>query len=315
MAEVFTVGVAVGEFSSIPNLGKPGRNEMLEPRKVKFEYPGTEIVLTLAFAVLAVLVLNLLAAPLSRAQQRGQRTFSSAEEASRLFMAAQQDDERELLDILGPEGKEVVYSGDPVEDIDERVSFVVKYEQMHRLAREADGTTTLYVGAENWPFPIPLVNKNNVWFFDTDAGKEEILLLRIGQNELAAMDACHELVEAEQEYYKRPVHGESHYTARFVSDKGKHNGLCWSEADDEFDSTVNPLIAYVGLDTGDSVTGSPADDPIPCNGYYFRILTGAGNNLPEGARSYFVDGKMIGGFAFVAYPAEYRSSGVMTFIS
>ena len=289
---------------------------MTEQRKIRFdEYLRGAGVVTLAFATFAALLVGLLFVPLSFAQQQGQRTFQSPEDASlALFTAAQQENEGAFLDILGPAGKEVISSGDPDEDLDERVSFVVKYKQMHRLAKESDGTMILYVGAENWPFPIPLFDKDGLWFFDTDAGKEEILLRRIGKNELAAIDACHQLVDAEKEYNKKPYTGERHYTERFVSDKGKHNGLYWSDAEDEFDSVIDPLIASAGQENTASAGDAPAAAPIPFNGYYFRVLKGQGENVPGGAKSYIVNGKMIRGFAFVAYPAEYRSSGVMTFI-
>ena len=268
---------------------------------------------TIAFTAFAALLLGLLFIPISMAQQKGQRTFHSAEEASlALFTAAQQENEGALLDILGPEGKEVISSGDPAEDMNERVGFVVKYQQMHRLAKDSDGSTTLYVGAENWPFPIPLVSRSGAWFFDTHEGKQEILLRRIGNNELAAMDACHQLVDAEKEYYQKAFNGEHNYTQRLVSEKGKHDGLFWSETADEFDSTIDPLIAHAGQENAKSADGS--EEPIPFNGYYFRVLTGQGKNAPGGAKNYVVDGKMAAGFAIVAYPAEYRSSGVMTFI-
>ena len=271
-----------------------------------------ELATAITFVAFALLLAGYV--PYAMAQQQGQQTFHSTEEASlALFTAAQQERERALLDILGPAGKEVISSGDPAEDMDERVGFVVKYKEMHRFAKKPDGTMILYVGAENWPFPIPLASKDGVWFFDTDAGKEEILLRRIGKNELAAIDACNQLVDAEKRYFKEPYNGQPHYTQRFVSDKGKHNGLFWSEASNEFDSPIDPLIASAGQENRNS-TGAAPDDPIPFNGYYFRILTRQGENAPAGAKSYIVDGKMIGGFAFVAYPAEYRSSGVMTFI-
>jgi Protein of unknown function (DUF2950) len=273
-----------------------------------------------AFAAFAVVVVALWFVPRSVAQQQGQRTFRSADEASlALFNAAQQENEGTLLDILGPAGKEIISSGDPAEDINDRVGFVVKYKEMHRFAKEPDGTTMLYVGAENWPFPIPLVNKNGTWFFDTDAGKEEVLVRRIGNNELEAMDACRQLVDAEKKYYQEPYNGQEHYSQRFVSDKGKHNGLFWSEASDQFDSAIDPLIASAGQEEV-KPTGTPDDPvlfsakPIPFNGYYFRILTGQGKDAPGGAKSYIVNGQMVGGFAFIAYPAEYRSSGVMTFM-
>jgi hypothetical protein len=252
--------------------------------------------------------------PYAFAQQQGQRTFHSAEEGGNaLFAAAQKENEDALIDILGPAGKEVVSSGDPAEDVNDRVGFVVKYKEMHRYVKGADGNTMLYVGAENWPFPIPLVNNNGVWYFDTDAGKQEIVARRIGKNELAAIDACHQLVDAEKQYYKKPFTGQDHYTQRFVSDKGKHDGLYWSETTDEFDSFIDPLIASAGQENAKS--GKAADgDPIPFNGYYFRILTSQGKDAPGGAKSYIANGKMVGGFAFLAYPTEYRSSGVMTFI-
>src|ERR1035437_3828487 len=130
----------------------------------------------------------------SMAQPAGQKTFSSAEEASTaLVTAAQNNDEKAMLEILGPDGKQIVSSGDDIEDADSRANFVHKYQEMHRLVKEPDGTTTLYIGAENWPTPIPLVNKGNSWYFETEAGKKEILYRRIGLNELSAISVCQEL--------------------------------------------------------------------------------------------------------------------------
>jgi hypothetical protein len=246
------------------------------------------------------------------AQQPEQRTFASPDDAVRaFFVAVQTPDDREPLSILGPQAKEVLSSGDTVEDSDARTDFVVKYREMHRLVTEPDGTVTLVIGAENWPFPIPLVNKNGSWYFDTSAGKDEIVFRRIGKNELAAMDACRELVEAETEYFSRPPSGFSRQFAQnLVSDKGRHNGLYWYEASDETNSPIDPLIA-------NAHKGGSKDqvfDPVPFNGYFFRILTSQGPHARGGAKNYVVNGVMTGGFAFIAYPAEYRSSGVMTFI-
>ena len=283
---------------------------MMTRMKTRFD----ELVRGKLAAVFAALLAGLLFVPLSFAQQQDQRTFRSAEDASlALFTAAQQENEQAMLDILGPSGKEVISSGDPAEDMNDRVGFVVKYKEMHRLCKQLDGTMILRVGAENWPFPIPLASKDGIWFFDTDAGKDEILARRIGKNELAAIDACQQLVVAEQEYYKKPFNGQPHYTERFVSDKGKRNGLYKADTPEEFYSPLDPLIASAGQDNRNP-GGPSTDDPIPFSGYYFRILTRQGENAPGGAKSYIVDAKMIGGFAFVAYPAEYRSSGVMTFI-
>lgn len=289
---------------------------MTQERNVRFdEYIRREFFVALAFTTFAAILLSLLFVQFSTAQEPGERTFHSANEAgSALFTAAQNENEKALLDILGPAGKEIISSGDPAEDMNERVGFVEKYQEMHRFAKEADGITVLYVGAENWPFPIPLLNKNGTWYFDTDAGKQEILMRRIGRNELAAIDACRQLVAAENQYNAKalPDGSINQYAVRFVSAKGQHNGLFWPEAADQFDSLVDPLIAASGQD--DTTSGNAAGDPIPFNGYFFRILKSQGKDAPGGAKSYLVNGKMVGGFAFVAYPAEYRSSGVITFI-
>src|SRR5215472_2108796 len=148
-----------------------------------------ELTAAIAFVAFALLLAGYV--PYSLAQQQGQRTFQSAEEAgSALFAAAQNENEKALLDILGLDGKNIISSGDPAADMNERVGFVVKYQEMHRYAKDADGTTILYVGAENWPFPIPLVNDHGSWYFDTLAGRDEIIFRRVGKNELTAMDAC-----------------------------------------------------------------------------------------------------------------------------
>jgi hypothetical protein len=265
----------------------------------------------LAVSAVFALSLGCLAAPIF-GQQPGQRTFTSAEDAgSEFFAAMESQDEQAPLRILGPAGKDVLSSGDPIEDSDVRVGFVTKYQEMHRFVTEPNGEVTLVIGAENWPFPIPLVNNHGSWYFDTSEGKDEIVFRRIGKNELAAMDACRELVEAENQYFARPPGGiPQQFAQKLVSDEGGHNGLYWQGADDEFDSPINPLIAYARQNL-------PADQVgqhVPFNGYMFRILTSQGRHAPGGAKKYVVNGKMSAGFAFVAYPVEYRSSGVMTLI-
>jgi Protein of unknown function (DUF2950) len=246
------------------------------------------------------------------AQQPGQQTFASPEDAGRAFFAAMQaPGDQAPLRILGPEGKDVLSSGDSAEDADARTGFVVKYQEMHRFVSESNGTVALVIGAENWPFPIPLVNNHGSWYFDTAAGKDEIVFRRIGRNELAAIDACNELVQAQKQYFARPPANLSkQFAQKLVSDEGQHNGLYWQGASDESDSPINPLIAYARQNL-------PADqvgEHVPFNGYMFRILTSQGAHAPGGAKNYVLDGKMTAGFAFVAYPVEYRSSGVMTFI-
>src|ERR1700678_2022722 len=208
----------------------------------------------------------------SVAQQPGQKTFSSADDASSaLVTAAQSNDEKAMLSILGPDGKQIVSSGDDAEDAQSRANFVQKYQEMHRLVKEPDGTTTLYIGAENWPTPIPLVNKDAAWYFDTDAGKQEILFRRIGRNELSTVRVCQELVAAENEYHNM-AHGE--YSGKMFSDEGQHNGLYWQAAAGETHSPIGPLVAsaFVQRDAGSSKAPS-----TPYRGYYFHSLTSQGS--------------------------------------
>jgi hypothetical protein len=246
----------------------------------------------------------------SMAQQHGQKTFSSAQDASdALVTAAQSNDEQAMLEILGPDGKQIVSSGDDAEDADDRSNFVQRYQEMHRLVHEPDGTTVLYTGAENWPMPIPLVNAGHSWYFDTEAGKKEVLYRRIGQNEISTIAVCQQLVVAENEYYSKQ-HNE--YAQKIFSDEGQHNGLYWKAANGEPQSPIGPLVASA---VAEGYAKNQDNAPTPYHGYYYRILMRQGKNAPGGgAKSYIVDGKMTKGFAFVAYPAEYRSSGVMTFI-
>jgi len=213
-----------------------------------------------------------------------------------------------MLELLGPDGKEIVSSGDQAEDTRNRANFARRYEEMSRLVKEPNGTVTLYIGERNWPYPIPLVNKGSVWYFDTDAGKNEILFRRIGWNEMSAIRICQELVAAQKEYYSQQ---NNEYAQKIFSDQGKHDGLYWKAADNESQSPIGPLVAWAVAQEHAESRGSA---PVPYRGYYFHILTRQGKNATGGAKSYIVNGKMTGGFAFVAYPAEYRSSGVMTFL-
>jgi hypothetical protein len=260
---------------------------------------------------LALLVVLLVAfVPLrAMAQQPGQKTFSSPEDASNaLVTAAQDNDERVMIEILGHDAKQVVYSGDDAEDAEGRANFVRKYKEMHRLVKEPDGTTVLYIGAENWPTPIPLVNSGKTWYFDTEAAKKEILYRRVGRNEISAIRVCQELVAAQKEYYS--THNNE-YAQKIFSDEGQHNGLHWKSAEGEAQSPIGPLVA-LAFAKGDAQNEHGASTPF--RGYYYQILPRQGKNATGGAKSYLVNGKMTEGFAFVAYPAEYMSSGVMTFI-
>lgn len=260
------------------------------------------------FAATAVLGAALIPTA-ARAQQANQKTFSSADEATKaLVSAARNDDEKALIEILGPDAKQIVSSGDPTQDAENRDTLVKRYEEMHRLVREPDRTTTLYIGAENWPLPIPLVKKDKTWYFDTAAGKKEILYRRIGRNEMSTIRVCKELAAAQKEYFS----SRREYAQKFLSEDGKQDGLYWKVPAGEQQSPIGPLVADAEAE-GYKPThdGSPA---TPYRGYFYRILNRQGVSAPGGAKNYVAAGKMAGGFAVLAYPAEYRSSGVMSFV-
>jgi hypothetical protein len=257
--------------------------------------------------LLAVIVLTGCCATVAMAQ--GQKTFPSPLAASiALFNAVQSNDERVILDILGPDAGKIVSSGDVTEDANDRATFVRRYQEMHRLVHEPDGSTMMYIGARNWPMPIPLVVSGQSWRFDTEAGKQEILYRRVGGNEIATIRICQALVAAEQEYYAMQ-HGR--YAAQFFSDSGEHNGLYWQAATGQPKSPIGPLVAAADAG-GDARRINEA--PSAYHGYLYRILMRQGGNARGGAKNYVRNGKMTAGFAFIAYPVEYRSSGVMTFL-
>lgn len=246
----------------------------------------------------------------SIAQQAGQKTFPTAQAASQALVdAVKSNDESTMLQVLGPDGKAIISSGDQVEDAQNRSNFVMRYQEMHRLMKEPNGTTTLYVGSHNWPLPIPLVNKGGSWYFDSTMAKMEVLYRRVGRNEISTIRTSQELVAAQKEY-AASHNGE--YAQKILSDPGKQNGLYWKVDAGEPQSPIGPLVASaVAEGYTDKTEGAPA---TPYRGYLYGVLTQQGPRAPGGAKSYIVDGKMTGGFAFIAFPAEYKSSGVMTFI-
>jgi hypothetical protein len=244
-----------------------------------------------------------------------QKNFQSPEDAVKaLIDAARGDDTKELLTIFGPTGKEIIFSGDEVADGEGRKRFVKVFDEMNKLVNESDKKVILYVGSEDWPFPIPLIKKGKNWLFDTKAGKEEMLNRRIGRNELNAIQVCLAIVDAEREYALKDRDSDRvlEYAQKFISEKGKKDGLYWEAKQGEEESPLGPLVAKaVKEGYGQRKSG---DKPAPYHGYYYRILKAQGKNAPDGAYDYVVKGKMIGGFAVVAYPAEYENSGVMTFV-
>ena len=214
-------------------------------------------------------------------QPKGKAFKKPADAAAALYAAARRNDEAELMAILGPDAKEVVeWSNNPDERREQRAHFAEKYQQMHRLVKEPDSTVAIYVGAENWPLPIPLVEYQGAWYFDTDLGGQEIRYRRIGRNEMEALEVCRALIEAEKEYRA----DQHQYTAKFVSAANSHDGLYWPSGGK---SPIGPYLAHAGAD---------ATNAEPFHGYFYRVFL-------QGSDS----------FAVLAFPADYRSSGVMTF--
>jgi hypothetical protein len=217
-----------------------------------------------------------------------------------------------LLAIFGANAKEILFSGDAVADKERRGQFIAAYDEKNRLATKGE-ETILIVGKQEWPFPIPVVKKGQSWVFDTEKGKEEILNRRIGENELNTIQVMLAIVDAEREYAikDRNRDGLLEYAQKFISDPGKKNGLYWEAKQGEPESPFGPIMVRA---RSEGYKKQESGGPPPYHGYYYKILTAQGKDAPGGAYSYLVKGKMIGGFAVVAYPAQYDNSGVMTFI-
>jgi Protein of unknown function (DUF2950) len=262
--------------------------------------------------LLVLLALTALALPQAYAQADGQRTFSSSKEAvDGLIQAVRDGTNSTLLAVLGPGTGAIISTSDAVADETTRNQFLASYDVKHSLTGSAPNQLSLNVGQEGWPFPIPLVHANDKWYWDGAAGKEEILYRRIGSNELAVINVCKGVVAAQHDYAADGHDGlpAGIFAQRLVSERGKQNGLYWQVGEAENPSPAGPLLAQASADGyGGTAMGSPY------HGYYFRILKAQGANAKGGAKSYIVDGKMTGGFALIAYPADYRSSGVMAFL-
>lgn len=267
-------------------------------------------------AVLTLAILSISSHPLAFAatNQSEPRVFRSpGSAAAALVEAARTDDLKEMTTILGSDAKEIISSGDPVADNNAREEFTRRYDQMHRLAYDDQGRVILYIGSENWPLPIPIVKRGDGWAFDSAAGEEEMLYQRVGKNELFTIDVLEELADAQDEYASREhdASGVAQYAQTIFSSPGKKNGLYWPAKEGEPESPIGPLIADA---TAQGYQRDPSGRPAPFHGYYYKVLTGQGADAPGGASDYVVDGKMTRGFAFLAYPADYRASGVMTFM-
>jgi len=263
--------------------------------------------------VASLMVLSLLL-NLTGFGQEGQRTFPSPGDAvSAVYTAVKANDEASLSVIFGKAAADLMHSGDEVADRNMAQTFLHRYDRMHRVVIEPDGTATLYIGAENWPFPVSIAkNSSGSWYFDVVGGKQEILYRRVGRNENDAIEICQALVEAQREYISAVRSGESskHYALKFISDDGKQNGLFWKASEGEAPSPIGPLIVQAASEG----YGAEQGRPTPFHGYYYRILTKQGSFAKGGKKDYLVKGHLARGFAFLAYPADYRNSGVMTFV-
>lgn len=242
----------------------------------------------------------------------GPQTFSSpADAGTALANAAKAQDQNAIRQIFGPASSDIISSGDATEDKAVLNGFAQSYQVMNRWRKLGDGTQLLLVGADNQAFPIPLMkNGSGQWYFDTAAGKQEILSRRIGYNEITTIGVCAALANAQNQYFSQKHSGAKQYAQKFISDPGQMNGLYWPEANGAPRSPLGPLAAYA---TSEGYKADPAHHQ-PFNGYYFAILTGQGSNAKGGEKSYIVNGKLTDGFAIVAYPATYGDSGIMTFL-
>jgi len=305
------LAVAVAD-KSVPDeeIGDPQMKAFMPVAPRTKPMPLLRLHVVVAAYLLAALGL-LASLPTASAQQSNERTFATPGEAVlALYSAVKANDQAALAAILGTNSGDVLNSGDEVEDKKAKQDFLQRYEQMHRVVIEPDSTVTLYIGAENWPFPISIVkNSSGASYFDTETGKQEILYRRIGINENDAIEICYALVQSQRDYASAVRGGESskHYAMKFLSDEGKQNGLYWKTSGEEPPSPIGPLIA-------DATSQGYTNKAAPFHGYYFRILTKQGAASKGGAKDYVVNGQLARGFAFVAYPAQYKNSGVMTFI-
>jgi Protein of unknown function (DUF2950) len=245
---------------------------------------------------------------------QSQQTFESPDEAvDALIEAAKQGDLKRMLAVLGPGSEALISSGDPHADATDREKFVAEYEARHKLVEVSAGRDILDVGVSDWPLPIPVVQVTGGWRFDSRAGAQQIVDRRVGRNEIAAIRVALTYVDAQRDYFERSKRdgGTGEYAQRLVSTTGRHDGLYWPVTAGEPESPFGPLVAQAVEEgyPGDIEAGRQ----IPYQGYYFRVLKAQGENAPGGAKDYMDNGRMSGGFALVAWPATYGSSGIMTF--
>jgi hypothetical protein len=270
------------------------------------------LALACAFVLIGIPVLS--SRPAAQAPQH--RTFGSPEDAVKaLVETVKAGNLDQLLAFFGQDGKDLIASSDPATARQNRQVFTVAVGEQWHLEDAGPGRKTLVIGNEDWPFPVPLVKGSGGWGFDTAAGKEEVIARRIGRNELETIETTRAYVTAQRRYAQLGHDGKpaGMYATTFQSDPGKENGLYWPTAKGQKRSPLGDLVAQAA-ESGRPTPGAGREQPSPLHGYYFRILTGQGSSASGGARSYIVKGEMSGGFALVAWPAQYDVTGVMTFI-
>ena len=271
------------------------------------------LLMLMCSVAVATLMIALFVPVQGYAAKASQKSFASPEEAVKALVdAATAGNQEELMAIFGPAGREVLSSGDAVDDKAVKEQFLKAYEVKHALIREGDAKAVLQIGTEDWPFPIPIVKRGEKWSFDTKKGKEEMNYRRIGRNELSTIQACLAYVDAQREYAAKDRDGDGlfEYAQKFWSTPGKKDGLYWEAKPGEEES---PLGDFAARATGEGYKKT-SNKPVPYHGYFFRILKAQGRNAPGGAYDYIVNGRMIGGFGMIAHPANYGVSGVMTFV-
>jgi hypothetical protein len=304
-----------------------GENRKINGLTLKFNFAAfVAVTLFLAASLIS-------GTPAAHAQAPAQSTYSSPDDAMQaLVVATQAKDRSALATIFGPD-HEQLFSGDEVEDSNDLDDFAEAVSESAQLQKVSDSKYTIVVGKTNYPVPIPVVQKDGKWLFDTKSGLEEVLNRRIGENELSAIGTCRTYAIAQWEYFTEADwdhDGAAEYAQKFISSPGQHNGLYWETAEDEKPSPLGKLVAAAREEgygpkqrsssardkAAERASGeeAPAHPRVPYHGYYFKILKSQGPHAPGGKYRYVMNGNMIAGYALIAYPDKWGNSGVMTFI-
>jgi hypothetical protein len=274
----------------------------------------SSLIKTIYYCIIITAMFIFITGSNSHAAQMTQQIFASPDKTfNMLITAVKSGDARQLAAIFGPQWKDI-FPADKEANARARERFTKAYDEKHRLENIGTNKVVLHVGDNDWPWPVPVIKAGNRWRFDTQAGIKEIIARRIGKNEISAVQVCLAYVDSQLEYAREHrVDGMGEYAQQLASDPGKKNGLCWNSNDGEKPSLLGPLIAGASKTEMKSMM-QPGMELSPYHGYYYKILKSQGKDAPSGAYNYVVEGKMIGGFALVAYPAVYGSSGITTFI-